>query len=110
MRQRTYLDPKRFYKKYDGATTSKAAVQVGTVIEGTGEYFSNRLSRRDRRDNITEEIMADGASVGYVKGWYGKIQRAKSTAGRRGNKRMGAWQKQFGGGDGNKKKRTEGRS
>ena len=90
LRQRTYLDPKRFYKKYDGDTTSKAMVQVGTVIEGTGEYFSNRLSRRYRRDNITEEIMADDASVGYVKGRYGNLQRAKYTAGRRGNKRMGA--------------------
>ena len=76
IRNRNYLDPKRFYKSSD--KTSKY-VQLGTVIEGNTEYYSSRLTKKQRRSNFTEEIMADPASADYTKNKYRKIQQEKGA-------------------------------
>lgn len=56
IKNRNYLDPKRFYKSSDRVSN---IVQVGTVIEDATEYYSSRLTKKQRRSNLTEEIMAD---------------------------------------------------
>lgn len=33
--------------------------QRGTVIEGTGEFYSSRLTRRERKQTLAEELAAD---------------------------------------------------
>ena len=86
IRNRNYLDPKKFYKstdKFDGKI-----LQVGTVIEGSAEYYSSRLVKKDRRQNLTEEIMADSTVSSYAKRKYHEIQseRAKPQK-RKGGKR-----------------------
>jgi len=58
IRNRSYLDPKRFYKNADKSRPDQI-VQLGTVIEGPSEYFSSRLTKKQRRSNITEEFMND---------------------------------------------------
>lgn len=62
IRNRNYLDPKKFYKSAD---KFGSIVQLGTVIEGAAEYYSSRLTKKQRRINITEEIMADPESSDY---------------------------------------------
>lgn len=57
IRNRNYLDPKRFYKSADN--NRNKVMQVGTVIEGSAEFYSSRLTKKQRRTNLTEEIMAD---------------------------------------------------
>jgi len=93
IRNRTYLDPKRFYKKAD--IINPALVQVGTVIEGSDEFYSSRLTKRQRRQNLAEEIMADADVKTYAKKQFTKIQDSR--------------QKRFGQGYGRKKQRTGGR-
>lgn len=78
LRMRHILDPKRFYKSND-KTLGKSILQVGTVIEGTGEYYSNRLTKKQRRANITEELMADSNVTTYAKKKFLEIQHQKET-------------------------------
>ena len=87
---RNYLDPKKFYKssdKFDGKV-----LQVGTVIEGSSEFFSSRLVKRDRRQNLTEEIMADSGVSNYAKRKYTEMQqdrrRQKATKYNKRSKKM----------------------
>ena len=80
IRNRNYLDPKRFYKSSDRKTSEH--VQVGTVIEGVGEYYSARLSKKQQRSTLVEEILADPSTAGYAQRKYTEMQRA-ATAKRR---------------------------
>ncbi|KAG7348016.1 Fcf2 pre-rRNA processing [Nitzschia inconspicua] len=75
IRNRTYLDPKRFYKSAD---KHHRVVQVGTVVEGASEYFSSRLTKKERRSNFTDEIMADPASSDYAKNKFKEMSREKT--------------------------------
>jgi hypothetical protein len=80
IRNRNYLDPKRFYKSSDA--TGKV-VQVGTVIEGAAEFYSSRLTKKQRRGNLTEEIMADPAVATYAQDKFQKMQREKAQTANR---------------------------
>ena len=75
IRNRTYLDPKRFYKSTD---KHHSVVQVGTVIEGAAEFYSSRLTKKERRANLTEELMADQATHDYAKNKFKKMSREKA--------------------------------
>ena len=46
LRMRGAIDPKRFYKAVDERSKF---VQLGTVVEGRGEYNSARLVKKDRK-------------------------------------------------------------
>ena len=54
-------------------------LHVGTVIEGPSEYFSSRLSRKDRKQTIVEEILGDQTLKNYSKRKYMEIQFDKSN-------------------------------
>jgi len=75
IRNRTYLDPKRFYKSAD---KNHKIVQMGTVIEGASEFYSSRLTKKQRRSNLTEELMADPSASEYTKKKFKKMAEEKS--------------------------------
>ena len=77
IQNRSYLDPKRFYKKSD-KFKSGGIVQHGTVIEGATEFYSSRLTNKERRTNLTEEIMADPESSTYAKNKFKRMQQEKT--------------------------------
>ena len=33
--------------------------EMGTVVEGSGEFYSGRMTKRERKQTFTEEILAD---------------------------------------------------
>jgi hypothetical protein len=74
IKNRNFLDPKRFYKSSD---KFGSVLQVGTVIEGATEYYSSRLTKKQRRSNITEEIMADSSSADYARNKFRSMQHDK---------------------------------
>jgi hypothetical protein len=76
IRNRNYLDPKRFYKSSD---QTSQFVQIGTVVEGPTEYFSSRLSKKQRRTNLVDELLADGSSK-YAQNKFKKMQQEKTAA------------------------------
>jgi hypothetical protein len=85
IRNRNYLDPKRFYKSADN--NKNKIMQLGTVIEGSAEFYSSRLTKKQRRGNLTEEIMADPAAADYTKNKYKVMQQTKSKKGRNSYKK-----------------------
>ncbi|PGH27925.1 hypothetical protein AJ80_00475 [Polytolypa hystricis UAMH7299] len=99
LRMRSVLDPKRHYKKDNGKFKPPEYSQVGTIVEGPTEFFSARISNKDRRKTFVEEALSTETSNGRFKRKYGEIQDAKTSGrkahykslkGRRtGNKKFG---------------------
>jgi hypothetical protein len=80
---RSILDPKRFYKKENSNKNQVPEYsQVGTVIEGPTEFFSARLSNKDRKRTFVEEVLAAEKSSQRFKSKYRDIQKVK-TSGRK---------------------------
>ena len=77
IRNRNYLDPKKFYKNAD--SYEGKVLQLGTVIEGSNEYYTSRLTKRERRMNLTEEVMADRTVTEYAKKKYRELQAEKDV-------------------------------
>ena len=78
IRNRNFLDPKRFNKSSD---TQSKFVLMGTVIEGSTESYSSRLSKIERRGNLTEEKMADDAAAGYARKKFKRTPYARRRGG-----------------------------
>jgi hypothetical protein len=92
IRNRNYLDPKKFYKSSDFARKGSQLVQLGTVIEGSMEStYSNRLTKKQRKETVMDEIMTDVfvSKTDYVKKKFSNIQREKSIAGQALGKKQG---------------------
>jgi hypothetical protein len=78
IQMRNYVDPKRFYKNPDKIGK---VLHTGTVIEGAHEYKSSRLTKKERKTSIVEEILADRQIKDYSKRKFLEIQseRAKTV-------------------------------
>jgi hypothetical protein len=77
------LDPKRHYKK----NTSKGNQfpefsQVGTIVEGSTEFFSARLPKKQRKNTFVDEVLAREKDTGYFGRKYSDVQVSK-TSGKR---------------------------
>mmetsp|Transcript_18475 Transcript_18475/g.28985 ORF Transcript_18475/g.28985 Transcript_18475/m.28985 type:complete len:289 (+) Transcript_18475:42-908(+) len=83
IRNRNYLDPKKFYKSAD--SFKGKVLQVGTVIEGSSEFYSSRMTNKERKQNLTEEIMSDVTVANYAKRKYYDMQSEKQR--QRGSKK-----------------------
>lgn len=66
-------------------------LHVGTVIEGSGEYLSNRMSRKERKQSIVDEVLNDKSLSSYAKSTYNTIQKVKSS-----KKKIFSFKKKFG--------------
>lgn len=76
LRMRGVLDPKH-QKKTLRAEVPKYS-QVGEIVAGPTDYFSGRLTRRERRQNLVEEAMRDYNDEKF-KAKYGAIQEQKMS-------------------------------
>jgi hypothetical protein len=56
---------------------------MGTVIEGAHEFKSARLSRKERHETFTKEILYDPHIRAYTKRKFQDIQAAKAGKKRR---------------------------
>ena len=76
IQMRNSLDPKRFYKKTDKI---KNALHIGTIIEGSGEYKSSRLTKKERKQTISDEILSDQHIMQHTKRKYNELQDKNSN-------------------------------
>jgi Fcf2 pre-rRNA processing len=53
--------------------------QVGTVIEAPTEFFSARLTTKDRKRTLVEEVLAGETATQRFKSKYNDFQRAKTS-------------------------------
>uniref|UniRef100_A0A1E1XC18 Putative acidic 82 kd protein mrna n=1 Tax=Amblyomma aureolatum TaxID=187763 RepID=A0A1E1XC18_9ACAR len=58
LRMRHVLDPKRFYKKNDLKDLPKY-FQMGTVMDSAADFYHARVPKKDRKQTMVEELLAD---------------------------------------------------
>lgn len=79
---RRHLDPKRFYKS-SGTGRKKGQlptrVHVGTVVVEAHEFYSGRLTKKERRKSILDEVMSDERITKYTKNKFRTLQQAKQV-------------------------------
>ncbi|KAI1752431.1 Fcf2-domain-containing protein [Xylaria castorea] len=83
LKMRDVLDPKRHYKK-DTTRAIPEFSQVGTVIPGPTDYFSARMTKKDRKRTLLEDVLATEDTTRRFKSKYGEIQAVK-TSGKKGH-------------------------
>lgn len=79
LKMRSVLDPKRHYKKDNSKNDVPAFSQVGTIIEGATEFYSSRVNKKDRKQTILEEVIAQEQDSGRFKRKYDDISKSKSS-------------------------------
>ncbi|KAK7202546.1 putative nucleolus protein required for cell viability [Myxozyma melibiosi] len=87
LKLRHVLDPKRHYRRPDDKAEMKY-FQPGTIVEGPTEFFSARLTKKERKQTLADEIMADERAKTYFKNKYEEIQKAKTSGGKRHYKKV----------------------
>ncbi|KAJ3052703.1 hypothetical protein HK097_005828 [Rhizophlyctis rosea] len=85
LQSRGVLDPKRHYKK-DTTKGLPKFFQIGTIVEGAADFYSGRLTRKERKEHIIDELMADHDSRRYFKQKAEGIREAKGRVTRKGYK------------------------
>lgn len=82
IKHRAALDPKRHYKKDKWQVPDRFS--IGTIMEDKTEFFSSRLTKKQRKSTILESLMADKDTDKYFKRKYSEIQVQK-TSGKKGH-------------------------
>lgn len=72
IQMRSALDPKHFYKKNDLKVLPKY-FHIGKVVDSPVDYYSGRLSKKERKKTIVDELMADAEFSKYNKRKYKEI-------------------------------------
>ncbi|AMD20257.1 HDL487Wp [Eremothecium sinecaudum] len=85
IRHRAALDPKRHYKKEKWHIPDRFS--VGTIVEGPTEFYSSRLSKKQRKSTILESLMVDEDTTKYFRRKYAEVQQTKQSSrhGRKGH-------------------------
>jgi hypothetical protein len=79
LRMRSVLDSKRHYKKENGKAKAPEFSQVGTIIQGPTEFFSGRITKKDRKKTFVEETMATERQNRKFESKYRDIQDTKTN-------------------------------
>lgn len=91
IKHRNALDPKQHYKKQKW--TAPDRISVGTIIEDSTEFFSSRMTNKERKSTMLETLMSNGDRKNYFKRKYDDIQ-LKKMSGKKGHfKKMKALRK-----------------
>lgn len=72
---RTYLDPKRFYKKADKFGKH---IQIGTVVDSSS---GERYTKKERQQTLVDEVMKNDTDImDYTKRKYRQVQQRRQEA------------------------------
>lgn len=82
LKLRSAIDPKRHYKKGDSKSkTLPKYFQVGTVVESSSEFFSGRLTKKERKATLADELLSDQNLAQYRKRKVREIEEKSRPAG-----------------------------
>jgi hypothetical protein len=90
LRMRSVLDPKRHYKKESSKAKIPEYSQVGTIIEGPTEYFNGRLTNKQRKRTLVDEVLEVEKATQRFKSRYNAIQEVKTSGKKAHYKKMSA--------------------
>lgn len=77
------MDPTRHYKNAD-TTKLPSRFHVGTVVESRTDFYSSRLSKSERGQTLTHELLKDRTLSAQRKRRFGALQEAAAARGKRG--------------------------
>lgn len=72
MQMRSVLDPKHFYKKVNSKALPKY-FQIGKVVDSPLDFYDGRLTKKERKRTIVDELMADAEFAKFNKRKYKEI-------------------------------------
>ncbi|EGF77624.1 hypothetical protein BATDEDRAFT_13703 [Batrachochytrium dendrobatidis JAM81] len=78
LRSRAALDPKRHYKR-DNSKEFPKVFQFGTIIEGPTEFYSSRLTNKERKQTIVDELLSDAKTKAYMKRRTAEVHEKKNN-------------------------------
>lgn len=82
LKLRNVMDPKRHYKKSDSKLKALPKYfQVGTVVESATDFFSARLTKKERKNRIADELLSDGSLAKYRKRKVREIEEERRPGG-----------------------------
>ncbi|XP_042462645.1 rRNA-processing protein fcf2-like [Zingiber officinale] len=81
LKLRHVIDPKRHFKRSENSKTVPKYFQVGTVIESASEFFSSRLTKKERKATLADELLHDDALKAYRKRKLREIHESHQTGG-----------------------------
>eukprot|EP00262_Sarcandra_glabra_P016908 TRINITY_DN563_c0_g1_i1.p1 TRINITY_DN563_c0_g1~~TRINITY_DN563_c0_g1_i1.p1 ORF type:complete len:193 (-),score=37.46 TRINITY_DN563_c0_g1_i1:220-798(-) len=76
LKLRSAIDPKRHYKKGESKALPKY-FQVGTVIESASDFFSGRLTKKERKATLADELLSDHSLGDYRKRKVREIEQRR---------------------------------
>ncbi|KAJ2785556.1 rrna-processing protein fcf2 [Coemansia javaensis] len=79
---RSVLDPKRFYKKTSTKKELPKYFETGTIVEGPTEFYSSRMTKKERRNNLVDELLADKQARSYFKRKVTEIHKQNVSGGK----------------------------
>lgn len=82
LKMRNVLDPKRHYKANDSKEIPKY-FQIGTVVEGAADFYSGRLTKKERKMSFADELLTDSSLKAYTKRKYSEIQEKHQDGGKK---------------------------
>lgn len=83
---------KQFFKKDNKKDYVPEFCQVGTIIAGATDGVNNRLSRKEQKRTIVEEVLSSETTAKF-KSKYHQIQEKKQSGGRKHYNKMLAGRK-----------------
>ncbi|XP_071940193.1 uncharacterized protein [Coffea arabica] len=82
LKLRNAMDPKRHYKKGDSRSkTLPKYFQVGTIIESASEFYTGRLTKKERKATLADELLSDSNLAVYRKRKVQEIEEQNRPAG-----------------------------
>ncbi len=76
---RSVLDPHHHFRKDTRKDFVPKFSQVGTLVEGPTEFYSGRLTKRERKRTIVEEVLSAREANNKYKTKYDEIQGRKRS-------------------------------
>ncbi|XP_073026284.1 rRNA-processing protein fcf2-like [Primulina eburnea] len=82
LKLRSVIDPKRHYKKGDSKSkTLPKYFQASTVIESATEFYTGRLTKKERKASLADELLSDRTLGDYRKRKVREIEEVNRPAG-----------------------------
>uniref|UniRef100_A0A7S4MJG8 Fcf2 pre-rRNA processing C-terminal domain-containing protein n=1 Tax=Vannella robusta TaxID=1487602 RepID=A0A7S4MJG8_9EUKA len=95
LQMRNYIFKDKFYKKADPLPKY---FQVGTVVESSADFYSSRLTRKQRANTFVDELLKDSEFKKYTKKKFMEIKKQRASGGKvsyrnKVNKRKPIWKR-----------------
>ncbi|XVF49000.1 hypothetical protein PTKIN_Ptkin03bG0233600 [Pterospermum kingtungense] len=81
LKLRGAIDPKRHYKKDSKSKAVSKYFQVGTVVESVTDYYSGRMTKKERKPTLADELLSDPIVRQYRKRKVREIEEQNRPAG-----------------------------